>query len=64
MDEGHLNAYLMLATQRIWDPCTFPYNRAMGEWAGAAAPHCAWQQAAAARWQEQSAHVQLDSVTD
>ena len=66
LDGEHLNAYLMLVTQRIWDLHTFPYNRAMGKWAVAKerrlAVHGRKHQQQGR--QEQSAAVQLDSDSD
>jgi hypothetical protein len=68
LDGGHLNACLMLATQRIWDFFLhmFPYSKPMGKWADAKerrlAVHGSKHQQQGR--QEQSAPVQLDSDSD
>ena len=69
LDEGHLNACLMLAAQRMWDLHTFPYSRAMGKWAAAKERHLTvhgskHQQQGRQEQREQPAAVDLDSDAD
>jgi hypothetical protein len=65
LNEEHLNACLLLATQQMWNLHTFPYSRAMEKWVHVKEWHLAVHGSMHQRQGRQAQSVvQLDSDSD